>query len=68
MDHCVQLVGYDKTAAKPYWKIRNSWTDQWGEKGFIRLPFGKNICGVANEVYIIDADKAAAAEQPVIVV
>jgi len=55
MDHCVQLVGYDKTASKPYWKVRNSWAASWGESGFIRLPFGKNACGVANEAVIISA-------------
>lgn len=55
MDHCVQVVGYDKTAVKPYWKIRNSWTSSWGENGFMRLPYGKNACGIANEVYIIKA-------------
>jgi len=55
MDHCVQLVGYDKT--HKYWKVRNSWESSWGEKGFIRLPMGKNACGVANEAVIISVDK-----------
>lgn len=56
MDHCVQLVGYDKTAAEPYWKVRNSWGTSWGEKGFIRLPYGKgNSCCVGCEAVIISA-------------
>ena len=48
IDHCVQLVGYDKSAAEPYWKVRNSWGTDWGENGFIRLPFGEGnaCCGV----------------------
>ena len=25
LDHCVQLVGYNKTAETPYWIVRNSW-------------------------------------------
>merc|ERR1712048_1231979 len=25
IDHCVQLVGYNKTANPPWWKIKNSW-------------------------------------------
>jgi len=49
LDHCVQLVGYDTTASKPYWKVRNSWGSSWGEKGFIRLPMGENACGIADE-------------------
>jgi C1A family cysteine protease len=47
VDHCVQLVGYDKTAAEPYWKIRNSWAKSYGEEGFIRIPYGNgNECCV----------------------
>lgn len=47
-DHCVQLVGYDSTGSQPYWKVRNSWASDWGEKGHIRLPMGINSCGLAN--------------------
>jgi len=56
LDHCVQLVGFDKSGAEPYWKVRNSWGPKWGEEGFIRLPYGKNACGVADEAYIITAE------------
>ena len=54
IDHCVQLVGYDKTAPTPYWKIRNSWGDDWGEAGYIRIPFGKkNACCVGCEAIAV---------------
>jgi len=49
LDHCVQITGYDTSASTPFWKVRNSWGSDWGEKGFIRLQFGKNTCGVAEE-------------------
>jgi len=49
LDHCVQIVGYDTSAATPYWNVRNSWGTDWGEKGFIRLEYGKNTCGCAIE-------------------
>eukprot|EP01043_Picozoa_sp_COSAG02_P016786 COSAG02_NODE_745_length_17738_cov_18.178241_13_plen_309_part_00 len=56
IDHCVQLVGYNKTATTPYWKIRNSWGTKWGEGGFIRLEmFNKNMCCVGCEAVIINA-------------
>jgi C1A family cysteine protease len=47
LDHCVQIVGYDTSAATPYWNVRNSWGASWGEKGFIRLEYGHNTCGCA---------------------
>jgi len=49
LDHCVQIVGYDSTGATPYWNVRNSWGATWGEKGFIRLAYGHNTCGLAQE-------------------
>ena len=55
VDHCVQLVGYSKTAEEPYWKIRNSWTEDWGEEGFIRIPYGiGNTCCVACEAIVVE--------------
>jgi len=49
LDHCVQITGYDTTGATPYWVVRNSWGADWGEKGFIRLEYGTNTCGLATE-------------------
>jgi C1A family cysteine protease len=50
LDHCVQLVGYGVDAGQKYWLVRNSWGTSWGEAGYIRLAFGTNECGVADEV------------------
>jgi C1A family cysteine protease len=61
-DHCVQLVGYDKSASQPYWKIRNSWGKSYGEEGFIRIPYGNgNECCVGCEAVIISATTEGAA-------
>jgi len=51
LDHCVQLVGYgvDATSGQKYWSVRNSWAAIWGEAGYIRLAYGANTCGVADE-------------------
>lgn len=49
VDHCVQIVGYDDTFKTPYWRVRNSWASDWGEKGYIRLEQGKNICKIKSE-------------------
>jgi cathepsin L len=39
VDHAVQMVGYgfDKALGMNYWIVRNSWSTNWGEDGFIRL-------------------------------
>jgi C1A family cysteine protease len=47
-DHGVALVGYGTDNGKAYWTIRNSWGASWGEKGYIRVPYGTNECGLAN--------------------
>jgi C1A family cysteine protease len=49
LDHCVQITGYDTSASPPYWVVRNSWGRNWGEAGYIRLEYGTNTCGVAEE-------------------
>jgi len=49
LDHCVQLVGYDLTQSTPFWIVRNSWGADWGESGYIRLQYGQDTCGCADE-------------------
>jgi cathepsin L len=48
IDHGVVLIGYGEENGLKYWTIRNSWGNDWGEKGHIRIARGKNSCGVAN--------------------
>jgi len=51
LDHCVQMVGFDMSATKPYYIIRNSWGTDWGYAGYIYVAAnGKNECGVADVV------------------
>jgi len=60
LDHCVQLVGFNTTAAKPYWIVRNSWATSWGEEGYVYLEYAANTCGLANEAIIPQIEAAAA--------
>jgi C1A family cysteine protease len=55
LDHGVLLVGYGTYLGNDYYKIKNSWSESWGEKGFIRVGrgsqynAGKGQCGVLLE-------------------
>jgi C1A family cysteine protease len=50
-NHAVVIVGLGHDSKKDmyYWLVRNSWGSSWGEKGYIRLEYGKNACDISKK-------------------
>ncbi|XP_055635974.1 cathepsin O-like [Toxorhynchites rutilus septentrionalis] len=54
LNHAVEIIGYNLESNIPYYLVKNSWGPRFGDHGFIKIQIGKNLCGIANRVSIID--------------
>lgn len=48
--HAVTLVGWGTLNGEDYWKIKNSWNEQWGDNGYFLIRRGTDECGIEDSV------------------
>jgi len=48
--HAVNLVGYGELDGEKYWKVKNSWNEEWGNGGHFLIRRGTNECGIEASV------------------
>jgi C1A family cysteine protease len=55
VNHAVVLVGWDDNqGANGVWFLRNSWGDDWGENGYMRIEYGVDAVGYAANFVVYD--------------
>jgi len=55
LDHALLIAGWGQERniffiMTPYWIVKNSWGEDWGDSGYFLIARNKNICGLANAV------------------
>lgn len=48
VNHAVLIVGYGQEQGLDYFLVKNSWGEEWGDKGYVKIGMqsGEGVCGI----------------------
>mmetsp|Transcript_2863 Transcript_2863/g.4093 ORF Transcript_2863/g.4093 Transcript_2863/m.4093 type:complete len:113 (+) Transcript_2863:590-928(+) len=59
-NHALTCIGWGETNHEghklKYWILKNSWGDDWGDKGYFKMLRGKNLGSVENQAVFTSPD------------
>ena len=47
--HSIKIIGWGVEDGLPYWLVVNSWNEDWGENGYVKILRGKNEIDIEGE-------------------
>jgi hypothetical protein len=54
LDHAVLVSGYGSENGHDFWIVKNTWSSNWGEDGYIRIARQPADCGIATEPLYVE--------------
>lgn len=57
VNHAVLATGYGTENGVKFWNIKNSWSTDWGNKGYFKIQRDVNMCAISmcNAYPLIDS-------------